>query len=361
MRALIFPSDGPKIDNPYCDLLYRNMEKLGVAPVAFTPLRAIAGRYEIFHLHWPEYYLSQRFLKAFVGSAGLLLLVQWLRLRGTRIVWTAHNLHSHGRFYPKVEPWFWWGFTRMLDGFIALSDASVSRARGEFPGLRSVPSSVIPHGDYRDCYPATITKADARRQLGIPADGNVLLFFGGINAYKNVPHLAKTFRRAALDHATLVIAGSASSREDEERLRDAVKGSHNIQLHLRRIPKEEVQVFFAATDLVVLPFLEIMNSGSAILALSFDRPVLVPARGSLPELQKRVGLDWVSTYTGDLGVAELAAGLAWSRSTHRDHSPNLKDFDWGRIARETLYVYTQLIDRVSATACASSAAGSDGT
>jgi glycosyltransferase involved in cell wall biosynthesis len=360
MRVLIFPSDGPKIDNPYCDLLYRNMERLGVVPLAFTPLRAIAGRYDIFHLHWPEYYLGQRFLKALVGSAGLLLLVQWLRLRGTRIVWTAHNLRSHKRFYPKAEPWFWQVFTRMLDGFIGLSEASVSEARATFPALRSVPSSVIPHGDYRDSYPMTITGPDARRNLGIAADESVILFFGGISAYKNVPHLAEIFRRAVLQHATLVIAGSAASPEDERCLRAAVAGTQNIQLHIRRIPKEEVQVFFAAADLVVLPFLEIMNSGSAILALTFDRPVLVPARGSLPELQKRVGADWVRTYSGDLDVRELVTGLAWSRTTRRDSSPNLKDFNWGRIARETLSVYTQLTHHLSAAACASSAAGTDG-
>ena len=55
-------------------------------------------------------------------------------------------------------------------------------------------------------------------------------------------------------------------------------------------------MFFSAADLVVLPFSDIMHSGSAILALSFNKPVLVPARGALPELQTRVGAAWVQTY-----------------------------------------------------------------
>ena len=50
----------------------------------------------------------------------------------------------------------------------------------------------------------------------------------------------------------------------------------------------------------MLPFSDIMHSGSAILALSFNKPVLVPARGSLPELQALVGTDWVRTYVGEL-------------------------------------------------------------
>jgi beta-1,4-mannosyltransferase len=360
MRALIFPSDGPKIDNPYCELLYRNMEKLGVVPVAFTPMRAIWGSYDIFHLHWPEYYLGHRPLKALVGTLGLLLVVRWLRLRGTRVVWTVHNLHSHTRLYPRAERWFWRVLTPMLDGCIALSETSFEQARAEFPALQSIPCAVIPHGDYRSSYPATINKAEARRQLGIATEENVVLFFGGISSYKNVPHLVETFRRAALANSTLVIAGSPSSREDEQRVKDAVDGSNRVQLHLRRIPRDEVQAFFAAADLVVLPFLEITNSGSAILALSFDRPVLVPARGSLPELQTRVGSDWVRTYPEELDVAELAAGIAWSRNSKRGPQANLADFDWPGIARDTLSMYTQLTARLSAGTCPS-AAGTDGT
>jgi beta-1,4-mannosyltransferase len=360
MRALVFPSDGPKIDNPYCDLLYRNMERLGVVPVAFAPMRAIFGNYDVFHLHWPEYYLAHRPVKALVGTLGLLLIVLWLRLRGTRIVWTAHNLHSHKLIYPRAERWFWRAFTVMLDGYIALSEASVHQACAEFPRLRSVPFFVIPHGDYRSSYPATISKPDARGQLGISAEESVVLFFGGISTYKNVPHLVETFRRTSLANATLVIAGCASRREDEQEVREAVAGSSGIQLHLKRIPKEEVQVFFAAADLVVLPFLEIMNSGSAMLALSFDRPVLVPARGSLPELQTRVGGDWVRTYPSELDVDELESGIAWSRNAKRATRAPLTDFDWAGIARDTLAMYGQLTTRITAGTCAP-AAGADGT
>jgi beta-1,4-mannosyltransferase len=358
MRALIFPSNGPKIDNPYCDLLYRNMEKLGVVTETFSAVRAIFKNYDILHLHWPEYYLGRSGPKAIVGTLGLLVLVFWLRLRGTCIVWTVHNLHSHKTFFPRAERWFWRVLTPMLDGYIGLSETSLRLAREELPALRSIPSFVIPHGHYRSSYPATISKADARRRLGISQEQSVVLFFGGISAYKNVPHLVQTFRRAALENATLLIAGFASSREDERNVKEAVEGSKNVQLHYRRIPSEEVQKFFAAADVVVLPFLEIMNSGSAILALSFDRPVLVPARGSLPELQAKVGADWVRTYPGEFDVEELESGIGWSRNSKRSAQANLADFEWPGIASETLSTYSQLTARISASACAS-AAGSD--
>ena len=64
----------------------------------------------------------------------------------------------------------------------------------------------------------------------------------------------------------------------------------------------------------MLPFSDIMHSGSAMLALSFNRPVLVPARGSLPELQMRVGSEWVRTYDGELTAAILKDAAAWAKS-----------------------------------------------
>jgi beta-1,4-mannosyltransferase len=360
MRALIFPDNGPKISNPYCELLYRNMEQFGASTQGFTPLRAIFGEYEIFHLHWPEYYLAQSAAKAFIGTVGLLFSIMWMRLRGTRIIWTAHNLHSHKLLYPGAERWFWNRLMPMLDGFIALTEFSVLQVRAEFPMLRSIPAFVVPHGDYRGSYPKTVSGAEARRKLGISTDQSVALFFGGIFAYKNVPHLIDTFLRADLRDAVLLVAGAPSSAQEGHELTELAKYDSRIQLHLRRIPDDEVQNFFAAADLAVLPFREILNSGSAVLALSFDRPVLVPALGSMPELRTRVGGDWVRTYPGELNVPELAAAMAWARNSQRPANPDLSDFDWSNIARDTVAVYKQLTERFSATACASTA-GTDVT
>jgi beta-1,4-mannosyltransferase len=355
MRALIFPDNGPKISNPYCDLLYRNMEQFGASTAGFTPWRAIFEKYEIFHLHWPEYYLAQSAAKAFIGTVGLLISIMWMRLRGTRVIWTAHNLHSHKLLYPRAERWFWNRLMPMLDGFIALTQFSVAQVRAEFPMLRSIPAFVVPHGDYRGSYPKTVSGAAARRKLGISADKSVALFFGGIFAYKNVPHLIDTFLRADLREAILLIAGAPSSAQEAHELEELAKHDSRIQLYLRRIPDDEVQNFFAAADLAVLPFREILNSGSAVLALSFERPVLVPALGSMPELQMRVGSDWVRTYAGELNVPEFTAAIAWARNSQRLANPDLSDFDWSNITRETVAVYKQLTDRISATASASRA------
>ena len=348
LRVLTFPDNQRAVRNPYCDLLYGHMKESGVTVEGFTPWRALFGRYDVFHLHWPEYYLTQSVTKAIIGTPAVLFLVAWLRLRGTRIIWTLHNLHTHQRSFPTAERWFWQSFTRMLDGYISLNEFSAAKARALFPALQSIPGVVIPHGHYRGSYPSTVSKAQARKLLGIDAEENLLLFFGTISPYKNVPHLIRTFRETGLKNSTLFIAGHPGIQE-ERRVRDAAAGDKRVLLHLERIPAEEVQTFFAAADLVIIPYTEVANSGSVILALSLDRPVLVPAQGAMPEVQARVGSEWVYTYDSEFSSEHLISGIAWARETTRDSQTNLADFDWTDIARDTFATYCDVVNGIVST------------
>jgi len=85
-----------------------------------------------------------------------------------------------------------------------------------------------------------------------------------------------------------------------------------------------------------------MHSGSAILALSFNKPVLVPARGCLPELEARVGTEWVRTYTGELTTGILTEAAAWADNANRKPQPDLSFFDWPRIVQATVELYSRL-------------------
>jgi len=343
MRILIFPQHIRKADNPYCRLLYRDMPRFGVRVDGFSVSRVFWGKYDIFHLHWPECYLNRSLPKALVGSIFVLFSTAWLRMRGTRILWTAHNLRSHARSHPLLEAWFWQVFTRMLDGFVSLSDSCAKCLQTDIPSLRQAKNAVIPHGHYREAYPEAVAKTRARHALDLKSQQTVLLFFGGVSSYKNVPHLIDTFREtSALSDAVMMIAGRPDSTNHARMVEQAAQGDARIRLDLRRVPQEQVQVLFSAADLVVLPFSDIMHSGSAILALSFNKPVLVPARGSLPELQSQVGSNWIRTYEGELTPQILTAATGWAKSSDRGLRPDLSTLEWPSIVQTTLELYTRL-------------------
>jgi len=339
MRILARPAFRNKAENPYNWLLYTHMASLGVKVEEFSPYRVLVGRYDVWHLHWPEGGLMcLNLLQALRLSLGLVILVELARIRGTKIVWTVHNLKSHEGLYPKLEAWFWQAFIRRVDGYISLSETAGQLALRCFPTLHERQGFVVPHGHYRGVYPNQITKSEVRQMLNIPPESKVIAFVGQIRAYKNVPHLIDVFRDLSEPQTLLLVAGEPNAPETEQVVKKAAEGESRVRLFLKTVPDEALQLYLNAADLVVLPYRRILNSGTALLALSFDKPILLPSQGALQELQEIVGTAWVRTYTGELTSTELAEALDWALCTSRPTTAPLEALNWKPIAQKTLEV-----------------------
>ena len=57
-----------------------------------------------------------------------------------------------------------------------------------------------------------------------------------------------------------------------------------IEIHDGYIPDKEVEKFFAASDLVVLPYESATQSGIVQISYGFDKPVIATDVGGLPEV-----------------------------------------------------------------------------
>ncbi len=343
LRVIAWPAFMNRQLNPYNALLYDELAALGVRVDDFTPQRLLFGRYDVWHIHWPESILNlPRLWQALPLAIVLRFLLRVARARGIKIIWTAHNLRSHEGLYPRVEAQLWQALLGHVDGFIALTEVGKRLALRRFPILRGRPGFVIPHGPYRSSYPDTLSRAEARARLALPPDGPVIVSLGQIRPYKNLPHLISTFRHLPEPAARLLIAGKASDLGLVGELRTAAEGDARVRLDLAFIAPEVVQVYLRAADLVVLPYTEILNSGSAILALSFARPVLVPSQGAMQELARDMGPEWVRTYSGALRPHTLTEALRWAEATPRDPVRLFPGMSWDRIAQQTLFAYRVL-------------------
>jgi beta-1,4-mannosyltransferase len=347
LHILAWPAFKGKL-SPYSRLLYTNMQKLGATVEEFSIWRVLSRRYDMVHFHWPEYCVNGRgALAALFWSGALFGAIWWARIRGGSVVWTVHNLGSHLQQHPTIERHFWKTFTALLDGYISLTEKGGEQARQHFPSLRTIPGFVIPHGNLRDAYPATdISRELARARLGITTSARVLAFFGAIDPYKGVMELAEKFSAVPDDRAVLLMAGKCFlSPHERKQLEKIAAGDPRVILHLDYIPDADVACYIRAADLVALPFRDILNSGSAILALSLDRPVLVPAKGSMSELQEFAGSDWVRLYSGELtsDVLQRELDRAATSSALRGHCRALEagwgGLDWGDLAQLTLAAY----------------------
>jgi glycosyltransferase involved in cell wall biosynthesis len=338
---LAWPGLGARAKNPYTWLLCSHLAALGVRVRDFTPARALRGGYDVLHLHWPEKALNaESLLGRVAGAVAALMMLEAAHFHGARVAWTAHNARPHESRHPRLEEWFWSAVVRRVDTVIHPSVAGQQAVEALHPELARRPHAVVPLGHFRGTYPDTVSRQEARVAFGIPDSAKVVAFLGLVRAYKNVPHLVRVVRDLSPEagEVVLLVGGAPHTAALADEVREAADGDPRVRLALEHVPDEDVQRYLRAADLVVLPFRDITNSASALLALSFDRPVLVPARGAMGELQELAGADWVWTYDEDLTPELLARALDWA-VRRPPGAPRLDALEWPEIARQTLSVY----------------------
>jgi glycosyltransferase involved in cell wall biosynthesis len=129
-------------------------------------------------------------------------------------------------------------------------------------------------------------------------------------------------------------------------LMERCRTDSRISLFSKFIPDEDVQLYMNASSVVVLPYQDILNSGTALLAMSFAKAVIIPRLGCVPEVLSSQGgfLYDPGEENGLLRAMQqaLVADLA-AIGQHNYH--RAKHFDWNVIARQTYEVYRRCWSR----------------
>ena len=345
MRVLASPAFKNRHDNPYNAALSTALEAEGVEVREFSWRRVFLERWDIAHVHWPEGALNTHGALRAIGRACYLLVkLLYAKGRGAKLVWTVHNLKSHDQKFPRIERLLWKTYLPFVDAVIHLSRSGMGSALEKFPSLRAKRNIVVPNGHYRECYENTCDRAAARAQLRLALNRPVLGFVGQIRRYKNCPALLRAFLGGIQKEASLVIAGIPSCPSTVSELVTLARGHPEILCRLERIPDREIQFWLNACDLLVLPYTDILNSSTAILGLSFNRPALVPALGGMPELCHIVGNEWVRTYSGKLTPTILRDALRWALEAPRPATCDLGVFQWDNIGKQTAAAYEATIN-----------------
>jgi Glycosyltransferase len=125
-----------------------------------------------------------------------------------------------------------------------------------------------------------------RSLLGLRPDDNVLLFFGFVREYKGLKHLIHALPKVveALGNVKLLIVGDFS--EDKKSYLDLIDSLHMrpyIEIHDGYIPDKDIEKYFSASDVVVLPYESATQSAIVQIAFGFERPVIATNVGGLPE------------------------------------------------------------------------------
>jgi D-inositol-3-phosphate glycosyltransferase len=288
------------------------------------------------------------------------LLIAYLKLLRKKLAFTAHNVDDQARdgrrgtFPNRLSLNFLY---RTVDN-IFVHTHQMKRELIEAFGVPQSKVTVVPFG-INDVIPvARVSRTEARQQLRLGLDKRVLLFFGNIAPYKGVEDLLRAVASLVQEDRrfTLVLAGRVKDRTCEgywarlENLIEQLQLSNHVRKEIRHIPDRDVGLFFRASDVSVLPYRRVDQSG--VLALSYAQglPVIAADVGSMREdiLEGETGLLY---RPGD--TADLAAKIRTHFASESVGDPETKQrriseyaaerFSWTTNAERTHAAYERLL------------------
>jgi len=346
MSVLFFPHmDG----NPYQRKLAAGLSEAGVdvslaSGYPISTLRTLLStRPDVIHVHWiAPYLVSEHLSISLVKSFVFLQATLVAKILGMDIVWTVHNMLDHERRQPDLELTARRIFARMVDGIIVHCSAAEESVVQRYDLPSKEKTHVVPHGHYDDSYEDTVSQRQARDRLDLDHDVTTFLYLGRIRPYKQVPRLVEEFAGMPETDMRLVVAGHPTDMAEVRKMESTSRTDDRIKTTFEFIPDEDMQIYLNAADAIVLPYRDVLTSGSAILGMSFRKPIIGPMVGCLPELLNEQ-LDLLYDPDED----SLAEAMRRATTTDLDtigerNRERILEFSWEAIGSRTKGVYAQL-------------------
>lgn len=317
---------------------------------------ARGSKAKIFHILWNNKF---QFLDR-------TLLTFYYKLLGKKVVLTAHNVNAArrdrndtrlNRLTLRIQ-------YQLAEHIFVHTEKMKQELTNDF-GVEGTRITVIPLG-INNAFPNTeLTPNEARQRLNIGHREKTILFFGRITPYKGLEYLISAFQQfLAPGDYRLIIAGKPERGYHEyfTSVQKAISKdleSGRTLLRADFIPDNEIEIYFKAADVLVLPYRHIYQSGVLFLGYNFGLPALVADVGSLKDeiVDGQTGFVFKPEDPVDLArtieryfSSHLYSDLAGRRRQIRDYAT--KRYCWDTVGEMTMNVYASLL-RMSSPAIGS--------
>lgn len=247
-------------------------------------------------------------------------------------VFICHNVFPHERF-PMDR-----FLTRLV---LKNGNAFIVHSKSDGEDLLTIKPNADfkqnPHPTYNAFKVKNLTKDQARKELQKSSEERLLLFFGFVREYKGLKHLlyAMPEIKNHIDHVRLLVVGSFGDDKgsymqilEEQKITDCVEVIDGYT------PDNEVEKYFAASNLVVLPYESATQSGIVQIAYGFEKPVIVTNVGGLPDVVEDGKTGYVVEPKNPKAIAE-AIEKYFIQNKETEFVRNVREeayrFDWGRM------------------------------
>ena len=232
-------------------------------------------------------------------------------------------------------------FVKTVDGFIAMSE----KVKNDIKTFSHKPVSISPHPIFNH-FGDPITKMEARKQLGLPQEKKIILFFGYIRKYKGLDLLIQAMSSESIKKLNIQLMIVGEFYEDARTYHDLVISlglQNQISFYSNYIPDGEVKNYVCSADFIIQPYKNATQSGVTPLAYHFEKPMLVTNVGGLADTVPNLKTGIVVEPTTNA----IVKGIETLYELGENHFiPNIieekKKYSWAQMTEKFLALYQQL-------------------
>jgi glycosyltransferase involved in cell wall biosynthesis len=258
------------------------------------------------------------------------------RLAGIRVVIEFHEVQDTGEAQHRLAACY---VRRLIRPLLRRTSGVVVHSRFDQEllhrtyALGGIPEEIAKHGPY-DHHEGVPVPARRRAAAGRTCR---LLYFGTIRPYKGLEDLIEAFGTLGAGYHLTVVGETWENWTLPAALIAGSPAAERITFVNRYVADAEVDRFFAAADLVVLPYRRSSASGPLHIAMSHGLPVVVTAVGGLVEAAEQYpGARFAPAADPAALAAEIQAATALVGRRHADPS------SW----EQTVEAYARLLHRL---------------
>jgi len=236
----------------------------------------------------------------------LYLFINWRiksKKNNIKISCICDNILPHETFF--IEKYFIKKFFLSINNFLVMSDDSKFKLKNLVGSNSKIVKSFLP---LKTNLKSSISKKDACKKLKIKNPPKLLLlFFGFIREYKGLDILINALKSLKNLDVKLLIAGESYIKTNK--IKDLIKNNNLSDIviwHKKYIPNDEINIYFSASDLIVLPYRKISQSGIIPMAYHFNKIVVC---SNLPSLTDHVIENQTGYFFKDNNSDDLSAIL----------------------------------------------------
>ena len=227
-----------------------------------------------------------------------------------------------------------------IDGFIVMSD----QVKDELLYIK-------PKAQYKKLFHPVVLKKEkysqdkVRQELKIYND-KIILFFGFVRPYKGLDTLIEANQDLSqkLQNYKIIICGECYGNENKYNdMISRFSKNNEIEWINKYLPEKIASKYFAAADIVVLPYKSASQSGVIPLSYSYEKPVIASNIKGIKEMvqDEKTGLLFKKSDSRD-----LSAKIVKFYQSDINYKNNIIDFrenfSWKNFSKEILNFYKTL-------------------